>query len=166
MTADTNYRAGIKLQFKSEWASFAATFARFEFAMKQAGFLKYDKLGVAAEAGWAGLAAALGDGFLAECRAEPTVEVLFVAPPRLLKVEKDRAVAWKKARVVKGLGDLFAVLGDVQAGLFHGEGRVHDERLGVLINAGQELLDMAFAYAAKQSDARLVRFCGAFRFTA
>lgn len=166
MTADTNYRAGIKLQFKSEWASLAATFARFEYALKLARYLKYDKLGVSAEAGWAGFARDLGDGFLAECRAEPAVAVLFAAPPRLLKVEKDRAVAWKKARAVNGLADLFAVIGDVQRGMFHGEGRVHDERFGVLINAAQEALDMAFGFAVKRGEPGLVRFCEAFRFTA
>ena len=64
-------------------------------------------------------------------------QVLFVAPPRLLKVEKDQAVAWKKARAVNGLGDLFAVIGDVQRGLFHGEDRVHGERDGDLIDAGK-----------------------------
>ncbi len=166
MSADTNYRAGIKVQFKSEWASFAATFARFEYALKMAGFLKYDKLGASAEAGWTGFAAALGEGFLAECRIEPALAVLFVAPPRLLKVEKDQAVAWKKARAVNGLSDLFAVIGDVQRGLFHGEARVHGERDGDLINAAQEALDMAFAFAAKQAEPKLVRFCAAFRFGA
>jgi hypothetical protein len=166
MTADTNYRAGIKLQFKSEWASFAATFARFEYALKMAGYLKYDKLGVSAEAGWAGFARELGDGFLAECRAEPAVAVLFAAPPRLLKVEKDQAVAWKKSRAVNGLADFFTVIGDVQRGLFHGDPRVHGDRDGVLINAAQEALDMAWAYTAKQTDVpKLVRFCEAFRFT-
>ncbi len=164
MTADTNYRAGIKLQFKSEWASFAATFARFEYAMKMAGYLKYDKLGASAEAGWAGFAAALGDGFLAECRAEPAVAVLFVAPPRLLKVEKGQAVAWKKSRAVNGLAEFFAVVGDVQRGLFHGDARVHGERDGDLINAAQEALDMAFAHAAKRTEPKLVRFSAAFRF--
>lgn len=166
MTADTNYRAGIKLQFKSEWASFAATFARFEYALKMAGYLKYDKLGASAEAGWAAFARDLGDGFLADCREDPAVAVLFVSPPRLLKVEKDQAVAWKKARAVNGLAELFAVVGDVQAGLFHGDGRVHDDRFGALINAAQEVLDMAFASAAKRPDPKLARFCAAFRFTA
>ena len=166
MSADTNYRAGIKLQFKSEWASFAATYARFEYALKMAGYLQYDKFGVSAEAGWAKFAVALGDSFAAECRAEPAMEVLYVAPPRLLKVDKDQAVSWKKPRTVKGLADMFTVIGDVRAALFHGEGKVHEDRLGTLINAAQEALDMAFAHAAKQSDARLVRFCAAFRFEA
>jgi hypothetical protein len=166
MSADTNYRAGIKLQFKSEWASLAATFARFEYALKMAGYLKYDKLGASAEAGWAGFAKDLGDGFLAECRAEPAVQVLFIAPPRLLKVEKDQAVAWKKARAVNGLADFFTVIGDVQRGLFHGSERVHQERDGDLINAAQEALDMAFAYAVKRGEPKLVRFCEAFRFSA
>ena len=167
MTADTNYRAGIKLQFKSEWASFAATFARFEYALKMAGYLKYDKLGVSAEAGWTGFARDLGDGFLAECRADPALAVLFVAPPRLLKVEKDQAVAWKKARAVNGLADVFAVVADVQRNLFHGEARVHGERDGDLINAAQELLDQTFAYALKRADMpKLARFCAAFRFAA
>ena len=79
MTADTNYRAGIKLQFKSEWASLAATFARVEYALKQAGYLKYEKPGTSAEAGWAGFAGDLGDGFLAHCRALPEVQMLFNA---------------------------------------------------------------------------------------
>jgi hypothetical protein len=165
MSADTNYRAGIKLQFKSEWASLAATFARFEYALKMAGYLKYDKLGASAEAGWAGFAKDLGDGFLAECRAAPEVQVLFVSPPRLLKVEKDQAVAWKKARAVNSLADFFAVIGDVQKGMFHGDDRVHADRDGSLINAAQEALDMAFAYAAKRAEPKLARFCEAFRFT-
>lgn len=167
MTADTNYRAGIKLQFKSEWASLAATYARFEYALKQAGYLKYDKLGASAEAGWAGFAKDLGDAFLAECRNEPAVQVLFVAPPQLLKVEKDQAVAWKKARAVNGLADFLLVIGDVHKGLFHGASKVHAERDGVLIAAAQEALDMAFAFALKRKDhAKLTRFCEAFRFTA
>ena len=165
MAADTNYRAGIKLQFKSEWASFAASFARFEYALKMAGYLKYDKLGVSAEAGWAGFAKDMGDAFFAECRIEPALAVLFVAPPRLLKVEKDQAVAWKKSRAVNGLADFFAVIGDVQRGLFHGDPRAHGERDGDLINAAQEALDMAFGFAARRTDVdKLVRFCAAFRF--
>ncbi len=167
MSADTNYRAGIKLQFKSEWASLAATFARFEYALKHAGYLRYDKLGASAEAGWSGFAADMGDAFLAECRAEPAVQVLFVAPPHLLKVEKNQAVAWKKPRAVNGLADFFAVIGDVHKGLFHGADKVHAERDGTLIDAAQEALDMAFAFALKRKDhAKLTRFCEAFRFTA
>lgn len=166
MAADTNYRAGIKLQFKSEWASFAASFARFEYALKIAGYLRYDKLGASAEAGWAGFARDLGDAFLAECRAEPAVAVLFIAPPRLLKVDKDQTVAWKKARAINGLADLFAAIGDVQKGLFHGDPRPHADRDGDLINAAQEVLDMAFAYAAKQTaQPKLTKFCTAFRFS-
>lgn len=166
MSADTNYRAGIKLQFKSEWASLAATFARFEYALKMAGYLKYDKLGATAEAGWAGFAADLGAPFLAQVRDEPAVQVLFVAPPQLLKVEKDQAVAWKRARSVNGLADVFAVIGDVERGMFHGSDSVHAARLGELINAAQEALDMTFAYAQRQKDtAKLVRFCEAFRFS-
>lgn len=166
MSADTNYRAGIKLQFKSEWASLAATFARFEYALKMAGYLKHDKLGASAEAGWAGFAADLGAPFLAQLREEPAVQVLFVAPPQLLKVEKDQAVAWKRARSVNGLADVFAVIADVERNLFHGSEGVHASRMGDLINAAQEALDMTFAYAARQKDkAKLVRFCEVFRFT-
>ncbi len=93
MAVDTDYRAGIKLQFKNEWGSFVATFARFEYALKRAGYLKYEKPGTSAEAGWAGFAADLGDGFLQQARALPELQVLFVAPPRLLKVDKDQAVS-------------------------------------------------------------------------
>jgi hypothetical protein len=67
---------------------------------------------------------------------------------------------------VNGLGDLFAVIGDVQRGLFHGDTRVHGERDGDLINAAQEALDMAFAFAAKRTEPKLVQFCAAFRFGA
>lgn len=166
MSADTNYRAGIKLPLKSEWASLAATFARFEYALKMAGYLKYDKLGVSAEAGWAGLAVELGDAFLAELRAEPAVQVLFVAPPQLLKVEKDQAVAWKKSRAVNSLADFFAVIGDVERTLFHGTDGLHGPRAGDLVNAAQEALDMTFAQIARHKDApKLARFCDAFRFS-
>ena len=166
MAVDTNYRAGIKLHFKSEWASFAATFARFEYALKLAGYLKYDKLGVTAEAGWAGFASDLGDGFMAYCRAEPALAVLFVSPPRLLKVEKDRAVAWKKARAVNSASDFFLVIQDVRARLFHGDLRVHGERDGARIDAAQLALDEAWHWAARdQANARLQRFCEVFRFT-
>lgn len=166
MAIDTNYRAGIKLQFKTEWASFAATFARFEYALKSAGYLKHDKLGATAEAGWAGFAADLGEGFFQECKAMPELEVLLVSPPRLLKVEKDRQVAWKKARAVNSAADVFAVIKDVQGGLFHGDSRVHGERDGALIDAAQEALDFTWSLAVKRTDVpRLVRFCEAFRFT-
>lgn len=166
MAVDTNYRAGIKLHFKSEWASFAATFARFEYALKVAGYLKHEKPGASAEAGWAGFAADLGEGFLAQCRAVPEIEVLFNAPPRLLKVDRDQAVSWKKARAVNSVSDFFMVVQDVRASLFHGDERVHGARDGARIDAAQLVLDEAWGWALRdKNNARLQRFCEAFRFT-
>ena len=166
MAVDTNYRAGIKLLFKNEWGSLVATFARFEYALKLAGYLKYEKLGASAEAGWAGFAGDLGDVFLAHCRGLPEVQVLFNAPPRLLKVDRDRAVSWKKPRAVNSLSDLFLVIQDVHGSLFHGDARVHGERDGERIEAAQALLDEAWGWALQdKANARLVRFCEAFRFT-
>ncbi len=161
---DTNYRAGIKLQFKNEWGSYAATFARFEYALKMSGYLKYDKLGASADAGWAGFAADLGAAFYAECRATPELEVLFVAPPRLLKVDKDQAVSWKKSRAVNGPADLFAVLCDVRTNMFHGDPRAHGERDGDLIVAAQLALDSSWTAALMSDSPKLARFCAAFRF--
>lgn len=166
MAVDTNYRAGIKLLFKNEWGSFVATFARFEYALKRAGYLKYEKLGVSAEAGWAGFAKDLGADFLESCHAEPSLAVLFLHPPRLLKVDKDQAVSWKKARAVNSAADFLVVIGDVRNGLFHGEERVHADRDGDLILAAQDALDLAWACALRKTDnAKLRRFCEAFRFS-
>lgn len=166
MAVDTNYRAGIKLLFKNEWGSLVATFARFEYALKLAGYLKYEKPGTSAEAGWAGFAGDLGDGFLAHCRALPEVQVLFNAPPRLLKVDRDREVSWKKARAVNSVSDFFLVIQDVRGSLFHGDTKVHGERDGERIEAAQLVLDEAWAWALQdQTNARLMRFCEAFRFT-
>ena len=166
MAVDTNYRAGIKLLFKNEWGSLVATFARFEYALKLAGYLKHEKPGASAEAGWARFAADLGDGFLAQCRSVPEIAVLFIAPPRLLKVDRDQAVSWKKPRVVNSVSDVFAVVQDVQGNLFHGDSRVHGERDGERIVAAQAVLDEAWGWALQaKANARLARFCEAFRFT-
>jgi hypothetical protein len=166
MVVDTNYRAGIKLQFKNEWGSFFATIARFEYALKQAGYLKYEKPGTSAEAGWTGFAADLGDGVLQQARALPELQVLFVAPPRLLKVDKDQAVSWKKARAVNSVADFFMVLQDVRNTLFHGDSRVHGDRDGALIDAAQHALDLAWQSALQNTgNPKLVRFCESFRFT-
>ena len=167
MAVDTNYRAGIKLQFKTEWGSFVATFARFEYALKMAGYLKYEKPGTSAEAGWAAFAADLGGAFLSHCKGLPEVQVLFNAPPRLLKVDKDQAVSWKKARAVNSVGDFFMVIQDVRVSLFHGDTKVHGDRDGERIDAAQVVLDEAWACAAQaKGNSKLVRFCEAFRFNA
>lgn len=165
MAADTNYRAGIKLLLKSEWSSFFATFARFEYAMKHAGYLKYSKPGTSAEAGWDGFSQDLGHAFYDQCKANPALQVLFVAPPRLLKVDPGDAVSWKKARAVNSAGDVFQVIKDIRNNLFHGEKQVHAERDGQLITAAQQTLDLAW-HAATQagSNPRLVQFCEAFRY--
>jgi hypothetical protein len=157
MTVDTNYRAGIKLHLKNEWSSFAATFMRYEYALKMSGFLKYDKLGATAEAGWASFAVELGDDVLTQCRAMPELAILFVSPPALLKVDKDSKVSWKKARSVGSLADFFAVIKDVYTNLFHGETTV--QRNGDLINAAQIALDVIWQAAqGKEGSLKLLRF--------
>lgn len=166
MAVDTNYRAGIKLLFKTEWGSFAATFGRFEYALKTAGYLKYEKPGASAEAGWASFAADLGETFHSYCKGLPEVAVLFSAPPRLLKVDKDQSVSWKKARAVNTVVDFFLVIQDVRASLFHGDTKVHGDRDGERIDAAQVVLDEAWAWAVQaKSNPRLARFCVAFRFS-
>lgn len=165
MAADTNYRAGIKLLLKSEWSSFFATFARFEYAMKQAGYLKHSKPGTSAEAGWEAFSQDLGTTFFDQCKANPELEVLFVAPPRLLKVDTGNAVSWKKARAVNSVGDFFQVIKDIRNNLFHGEKQVHAERDGQLIAAAQQSLDLAWQAAAQNgANPALVQFCAAFRY--
>lgn len=165
MAVDTNYRAGIKLQFKNEWGSFVATMMRFEYALKQSGYLKYDKLGASAEAGWAVFAADLGSDFIVKCRAMPELSVLFVSPPRLLKVDKDQKVSWKKARAVNSVGDFFQVIKDIHTNLFHGEQRVHGERDGQLIEAAQFALDFTMQEALKiDGNLKILRFAAHFPF--
>jgi hypothetical protein len=156
MAVDTNYRAGIKLLLKSEWSSFFATFARFEYAMKRAGYLKHDKPGTSAEAGW---------DFYALCKTMPELAVLFIAPPQLLKVEKGPTVAWKKARAVNSAADFFQVIKDIRNSLFHGEKQVHADRDGQLIAAAQIALDFAWQTAALNvAQPKLAQFCANFRF--
>lgn len=165
MAIDTNYRAGIKLQFKSEWATFAATFARFEHALKQSGYLKYSKAGTTAEAGWDSFAKDLGDEFLTYCKDMPETASLLQHPPRLLKVDKDESVSWKKPRAVTSVQDVFQVVRDTRNNLFHGEKTVHSERDDVLIQAAQAVLDHAWDRAVKAQDyPKLHRFVAAFRF--
>jgi hypothetical protein len=169
MTLDTNYRAGIKLLLKSEWTTFFATFARFEYAMKRAGYLKHDKPGTSAEAGWDGFAAALGPAFFNECKADPELQILFTAPPQLLKVDRaaegGSTVAWKKARAVNGVASFFQVVKDIRNSLFHGEKQVHSARDGDLISAAQRVLDLSWdAALADQKNPTLVQFCASFRF--
>ncbi len=165
MVVDTNYRAGIKLLFKSDWTSFVATFARFEYALKQAGYLKFDKPGTTAEAGWAGFATDLGPAFLEDCRKTPEMKVLFDAPPRLLKVDKDQAVSWKKARTVNSVADFFQLIKDLRNNLFHGDPKVHGDRDEQRLQAAQAVLDLAWQAALQNSaNPKLKAFCTQFRF--
>lgn len=165
MAVDTNYRAGIKLQFKNEWATFAATFARFEYALKQSGYLKYTKPGTSAEAGWDGFANDLGEDFLSLCKDLPETATLLQHPPRLLKVDRDESVSWKKPRAISTVADLFQVVRDTRNNLFHGDQKVHDDRDDALIHAAQAVLDQSWDRAIKLSDnPKLVRFVTAFRF--
>lgn len=164
MAYDTNYRAGIKLHFKNEWSSFSATFMRFEYALKMSGFLKYDKLGASAEAGWASFAAALGPDVLAQLRAMPELSILFVSPPALLKVDKDSKVSWKKARAVNNLADFLHVIKDVHTNLFHGEVQV--QRNGDLIEAAQVALDAIWEMAQRiDGNLNLLRFAKHFPYS-
>jgi hypothetical protein len=165
MSTDKTYRAGLEQQFQTDWVSFFATFARFEHALIQAPYLRHSKTGVTAEAGWAGFAADLGEGFLVACRAEPEVEKLFINPPMLLKVDQGEESSWKKARAVNSVADCFLLVKDVRNNLFHGDIYPHSEREERLIIAAQRVLDMAFAAAQARSDnPKLVEFCEAFRF--
>lgn len=165
MAADTNYRAGIKLLLKSEWSSFFATFARFEYAMKRAGYLKHNKPGTSAEAGWDAFSLDLGAAFFDQCRANPGLQVLFVAPPRLLKVDPGGAVSWKQARTVNSASAFFQVIKDIRNSLFHGEKQVHSDRDGQLIAAAQQTLDLAWHAAAQAApNSRLAHFCKAFAY--
>ena len=165
MAVDTNYRAGIKLLLKSEWSSFFATFARFEYALKRAGYLKYEKPGTAAEAGWDRFAADLEPDFYPQCQGLEELQILFVAPPQLLKVEMNRSVTWKKARAVNSVSDFFQVIRDVRNSLFHGEKHVHSDRDHKLINAAQTTLDLAWHAATQNSENKqLAKFCESFRF--
>ncbi len=165
MAVDTNYRAGIKSLLKSEWSSFFATFARFEYALKRAGYLKYEKPGTTAEAGWDQFSADLGPDFYAQCKELGELQVLFVAPPRLLKVDGNRSVTWKKARAVNSVSDFLQVIKDVRNSLFHGEKQVHSERDNQLINAAQVVLDHAWHFSLRQREnLKLAKFCAEFRF--
>lgn len=165
MSVDTNYRAGIKVLLKTEWTSFFATFARFEYAMKRAGYLKHDKPGTSAEAGWSGFAADLGPGFFAACQQDADLAVLLIAPPQLLKVGLGATVDWKKPRAVKDSEDVFSVIKDIRNNLFHGERQVHGDRDAQLIAAAQLALDLAWLTAAKATaNPKLAQFCARFRF--
>ncbi len=165
MSVDTNYRAGIKLLLKSEWSTFAATFSRFEYALKQAAYLKYEKPGTSAEAGWEGFAGDLGAEFHAHCQSQSELRVLFDAPPRLLKVDKDRSVAWKKSRAVNTAADFFQVIKDIRNNLFHGDTNVHGDRDGQLIAAAQIALDLAWRAASlNPGNPCLVKFVESFGF--
>jgi hypothetical protein len=137
--------------------------------MKRAGYLKHDKPGTSAEAGWNSFATDLGPAFYALCQSDPELKVLIIAPPQLLKIDRapggTSTVDWKKSRAVNSVESFYAVIKDIRNNLFHGEKQVHSARDGELLAAAQRVLDMSWeTAAADKANPKLVRFCDAFRF--
>jgi hypothetical protein len=129
--------------------AFFQAFARFEFALKRAGYMRNSK---AAEADWDTFADALGAPFLEEVRkAECADELLRQAPGKPMR--DGEKVDWQNAKPVADVRALFLGVRQARNNLFHGEKYIgdgtKDSRDRQLLTGGLAVLELALAKSEK-----------------
>ena len=119
-------------------------FSRFEFCLKENGFLGNDKPGNAAEPGWI----AFVERYSGTYTLSPEAGDLLAAPPSKQVVGESRALEWRGLRFGEGESDLakvVRVVKTVRNNLFHGgkhgdAGWDNPERTRALITNSQAVL--------------------------
>lgn len=160
-----SYRNGFTIGSWDEVAALFATFSRFEYGLKRAGFLKYNEVGSKAEANWDQFASSLGEDFYASCKNDTKLTEFFEFPPQLLKVSSNDPLklCWMSEREISNGATLFQSVRDVRNSLFHGEKDKRVERDQRLVGFALRILDTAFSFAASSTDERLTKFTRHFR---
>lgn len=125
-----------------EAVHFFSVFSRVEFALKRGGFCKRGP-GDKAEANWDIFANALGQAFFDAMQAAPEVHVLFVEPPRVLKVDAQGGVYFEDQAAATNAAGLFVAVRRVRNNLFHGEKANFTQRDQMLVRAGLHVLGAA-----------------------
>jgi hypothetical protein len=141
---------------------FFVFFARFDYALKRAGYLKE---GRQAEASWDKFAKDLGEPFLKAVDASGKARELLAEPPRK-QVVKSGHLDWEPAKPIKEVVQLFVSIRRVRNNLFHGgkfpslgtlcvavPDRDDRDRGEQLINQAQKVLEMALEKCPKVKSA-------------
>lgn len=121
---------------------FFSVFSRAEFALKRGGFCQ-GAVGGKAEPNWDIFANALGQAFFDAIQAAPEVHVLFVEPPRVLKVDAQGGVYFEDQAAATNAAELFVAVRRVRNNLFHGEKANFTHRDELLVRAGLHVLGAA-----------------------
>ncbi|MCK1580650.1 hypothetical protein IVB03_13930 [Bradyrhizobium sp. 168] len=101
--------------------TFFATFARLEFAMKYAGYLKRVENAPVAEASTTTLARRLGPAFFEKLRVNDDAKMLIEDPPKNLFVQADRSLRFgPAASPLNSTQELLNAVWRVRNNLFHG----------------------------------------------
>lgn len=137
---------------------FFFSFSRFEFALKENGYLKSHKAGVSAEPGW--------DKFTKRMHAKyspsPEAIALLAAKPEQQIVGAHNDLQWKAVDLTNCHSELDKVvrlLKTVRNNLFHGgkhggAGWDNPTRTNMLLSTGTSLLDQLAEFAGLEGDYR------------
>lgn len=131
-------------------------FSRFEFALKENGYLKNPKVGENAEPGWNEFVKKWQDQYAASDEAAS----LLKAQPKRQIVAANNGLAWKDVDLSKCKSELAKVvclLKTVRNNLFHGgksggEGWDNPERTALLLSSSKTVLDQLAELAAFEAD--------------
>jgi hypothetical protein len=105
------------VRFPNVAVRFFESFARFENALKRAGYLKNKEI---AEADWDRFARDLEPSFLDDVRASGQASTLISQPPKRRVTRNDR-LEWQEAQQVTDAASLFNAIRRARNNLYHGE---------------------------------------------
>ncbi|MFK7945243.1 MAG: hypothetical protein AB8B85_20335 [Paracoccaceae bacterium] len=152
---------GLREQFAEHadesWLYFFALFGRFEYAMKEVGWLVQGRRRPFAE--WDDVARILSDEFWERFRNCAATAVLFDEPARERELVNGQAV-WPDVppRPPSDNVSLFRGLKKIRNNLFHGDKSVGRERDQALVAAGVAILDETWSMIRDTPDAQGFRF--------
>ncbi|MBF0267560.1 MAG: hypothetical protein HQL44_03095 [Alphaproteobacteria bacterium] len=151
----SDYENVLLRDLPDEATKFFAVFSRFEFALKQAGYLESHVDGKNAEPGWDCFARNLTDTFFQTVKESDSAKVLFDKPPKK-QIVQGNSIDWKVGRDIIDIKELFLAVRCVRNNLFHGgkfqTGPVEEpSRDKALLNACLFVLEEALGECGKQS---------------
>jgi hypothetical protein len=135
---------------------FFYVFARFEYALKTAGYLKSK---ADAEPNWDGFAGHLDSSLFKEIYSKPEAEILFCEPPKKQAVQgaDPREMYWKEEKAPTNAQELFVAVRRIRNNLFHGGKSLagdmtEADRNRRLLEAALCVLEMALEHSSLSSN--------------
>lgn len=128
-----------------EWEDFFFLFSRFEYALKEVGFLLNSNPQAKAEPNWDWFANSIRLDFFKTIQTNPSIEKFCAMPPKQQVVGVKSRLEWREVDPVLDNASLFLALRRLRNNLFHGgkSGDPFGERSRQLLQAGIEIIHFA-----------------------